>query len=98
MSANQHLATSFSEKEHANISRKVAQAKHYISFRDKMSGVDSTNESIHASEIQLNAEADAIAEYESCKILVNSINSALSFLQSLQSRIAQMETRYQPKQ
>lgn len=93
MTASNYLSDSFSGKEHANIARKVAQAKNYISFRQKLSGVDSTNESIHSTAKEMKEEADSMVAYERCKILLKSIDNALTFLQSLQARIAQMETR-----
>ncbi len=97
MSISNHLADCFSAKEYANIERKVAQAKNYISFRQKLNGVDSTNESITSTAAELKKEADSMIVYERCKILLRSLDNTFTFLQSLQSRIAQMETRFSPK-
>lgn len=95
---SQELSSRFSAKEKANIDRKIAQAKSYISFRKlKMTGKDSEVEALNSIEKQFMNELDAMSDYESMKLLLQSIDRAISFIQSLQSRIANME-RSQPTQ
>lgn len=93
---SQELSRRFSAKEKANIDRKIAHAKAYISHRKlKLTGKDSEIEALNSIETQFMNELDAMSDYEDMKLLLQSIDRAISFIQSLQSRIANME-RSQP--
>ncbi len=90
-----HLAEAFSQKELANIERKVSAARAHLKGRNdlNLTQEDAKQKAIESVQGQLKEELEKASLYEHCRILRDSVGRAIDHLTQTISTVKYLEPR-----